>query len=156
MAATAKEDVYPNYVSESTTAIEQEMVMQGVPPVEARELSVQRIFGGMNGMYGTGIQEMVKSGDKWENQQEIADTYLHNMSTVYGSKNDWGTYHKDLLRAVLNNTDIVIQPRQSNTWGALSLDHVFEFMGGLHLAVREVTGKDPEAYFADYRNPSSF
>ena len=152
MAATAKEDVYPNYVSESTTAIEQEMVMQGVPPVEARELSVQRIFGGMNGMYGTGIQEMVKSGDKWENQQEIADTYLHNMSTVYGSKNDWGAYHKDLLRAVLNNTDIVIQPRQSNTWGALSLDHVFEFMGGLNLAVREVTGKDPEAYFADYRN----
>ena len=31
-----------------------------------------------------------------------------------------------LLRAVLHNTDAVVQPRQSNTWGALSLDHVYE------------------------------
>lgn len=67
-------------------------------------------------------------------------------------KNDWGQYKEGLLRVALHNTDVVVQPRQSNTWGALSLDHVFEFMGGLNLAVREVTGKDPDAYFADYRN----
>ena len=152
MAAAAKEDNYPNYVAQSCVNIEQDLVAQGVPPLEARELSAQRIFGGLNGMYGTGIQEMVKSGDKWETQQELADTYLHNMSTVYGSENSWGNFHEGLLRAVLSETDIVIQPRQSNTWGALSLDHVFEFMGGLNLAVREVTGKDPDAYFADYRN----
>lgn len=36
--------------------------------------------------------------------------------------------------------------------GSMSLDHVYEFMGGMNLAVRNVTGKDPEAYFADYRN----
>ena len=46
----------------------------------------------------------------------------------------------------------MVQPRQSNTWGALSLDHVYEFMGGMNLAVRNVTGKDPEAYLSDYRN----
>ena len=52
----------------------------------------------------------------------------------------------------MTRTDAVIQPRQSNTWGALSLDHVYEFMGGLNLAVRNVTGKDPDAYLSDYRN----
>lgn len=36
--------------------------------------------------------------------------------------------------------------------GALSLDHVYEFMGGMNLAVRNVTGKDPDAYLSDYRN----
>jgi cobaltochelatase CobN len=25
-------------------------------------------------------------------------------------------------------------------------------MGGMNLAIRNVTGKDPDAYFADYRN----
>ena len=45
-----------------------------------------------------------------------------------------------------------MQPRQSHTWGALSLDHVFEFMGGLSLAVRHVTGRDADAYFNDFRN----
>jgi len=106
----------------------------------------------MNGMYGTGIQGMVTSGDKWENEKEIADTYINNMGAVYGGEKDWGEYKAGLLRAVLHNTDVVVQPRQSNTWGALSLDHVYEFMGGMNLAVRSVTGKDPDAYFADYRN----
>ncbi len=56
------------------------------------------------------------------------------------------------FEAALTRTDAVVQPRQSNTWGALSLDHVYEFMGGMNLAVRNVTGKDPDAYLADYRN----
>jgi cobaltochelatase CobN len=95
---------------------------------------------------------MVKSGDKWESEKEIADTYIHNMGAVYGGEKEWGEFKEGLLRAVLHNTDVVVHPRQSNTWGALSLDHVFEFMGGINLAVRDVTGKDPDAYFADYRN----
>ena len=33
------------------------------------------------------------------------------------------------------------------------MDHVYEFMGGLSLAVRSVTGNDPDAYFNDFRNP---
>jgi cobaltochelatase CobN len=152
MAATAKDDKYGNYVSSSATEIEHQLVEQGIPPKNAREMSMLRVFGGINGMYGTGIQGMVKSGDKWENEKEIADTYINNMGAIYGNEKDWGEYRAGLLRAVLHNTDVVVQPRQSNTWGALSLDHVFEFMGGLNLAVRDVTGKDPDAYFADYRN----
>ena len=152
MAASAQNDIYENFVASSTTEVEHQLVEQGVPPANAREMSTQRVFGGINGMYGTGIQEMVKSGDKWENEKEVAETYINNMGAVYGSDKEWGAYKAGLLRAVLHNTDVVIQPRQNNTWGALSLDHVFEFMGGLNLAVRDVTGKDPDAYFADYRN----
>jgi cobaltochelatase CobN len=152
MASSATGDQFENYVSGGTVETERQLVEQGIAPKDAREMSVQRIFGGLNGMYGSGIQEMVTKGDRWENEQEIADTYIQNMGAVYGGDKDWGKYQEGLLRAVLSNTDVVIQPRQSNTWGALSLDHVYEFMGGLNLAVRNVTGKDPEAYFADYRN----
>ncbi|NDV78959.1 cobaltochelatase subunit CobN [Dysgonomonas sp. 511] len=152
MAASSKDDKYENYVSASTTEVERQLVEKGIPPKDAREMSTQRVFGGVNGMYGTGIQEMVKSGDKWEDEKEIAETYINNMGAVYGSDKGWGEYKAGLLRAVLHNTDVVVQPRQSNTWGALSLDHVFEFMGGINLAVRDVTDKDPDAYFADYRN----
>lgn len=152
MAANAKDDKYENMVSANTTEMEQQLVEQGVPPKDARQMSSMRVFGGINGMYGTGIQEMVKSGDKWEDEKEIANAYINNMSAVYGSEENWGEYKDGLLKAALKNTDVVVQPRQSNTWGALSLDHVFEFMGGLNLAVRDVTGKDPDAYFADYRN----
>lgn len=152
MAASAKDDKFDNMVSKSTVEIEKQLVEQGVSPKDARAMSTQRVFGGINGMYGTGIQGMVTSGDKWESEKEIADTYINNMGAVYGSEKEWGEFKAGLLRAVLHNTDVVVQPRQSNTWGALSLDHVYEFMGGMNLAVREVTGKDPDAYFADYRN----
>lgn len=103
-------------------------------------------------MYGTGIQEMVESGDRWENESELATTYLNNMGAYYGSEKNWEVFQKFAFEAALTRTDVVVQPRQSNTWGALSLDHVYEFMGGMNLAVRNVTGKDPDAYLSDYRN----
>ncbi len=152
MAASAKDDKYENQVATSAVEAERVLVERGLSPKEAREISTFRVFGGVNGNYGTGIQGMVQSGDRWENEAEIADVYLNNMGAFYGSEKNWETVRQYAFEAALNNTDAVIQPRQSNTWGALSLDHVYEFMGGMNLAVRNVTGKDPDAYLSDYRN----
>ncbi len=156
MASEAPKEKHANFVADGSVNLEKQLVLAGLSPRKARELAHKRIFGGIGGMYGTGIQGMVTSGDKWENNKEIADVYIHNMGASYGSREDWEQYAENLFRSALNDTDIVIQPRQSNTWGALSLDHVYEFMGGLNLSVRSVTGKDPEAYFADYRKRSHF
>ncbi len=152
MAAAAKDDQYTNLVAEGAVASEKKLIEKGLSPQEAREISTYRVFGGMNGNYGTGIQEMVQSGDRWTDESEIAAVYLNNMGTFYGSEKNWETVRQYAFEAALTNTDAVIQPRQSNTWGALSLDHVYEFMGGMNLAVRNVTGKDPDAYLSDYRN----
>ena len=151
MAAAAK-DQFENHVAEGVIAAERALTETGISPKEARELSAYRVFGGVNGSYGTGIQGMVQKGDRWENESEIADVYLNNMGAFYGSEKDWETVKQFAFEAALVNTDAVVQPRQSNTWGALSLDHVYEFMGGMNLAVRHVTGKDPDAYLSDYRN----
>ncbi len=152
MAAEAKDDHYPNYVAEGVVESEKHLVDKGISPKEAREMSTARVFGGVNGNYGTGIQGMVEAGDRWEKDSEIASTYLNNMGASYGSEEDWEHMRDYAFEAALTRTDVVVQPRQSNTWGALSLDHVYEFMGGMNLAVRNVTGKDPEAYLSDYRN----
>lgn len=152
MAAAAADDRYENQVAASTTEIEKILTEKGVSPKEARQLAAYRVFGGANGMYGTGIQEMTEAGDRWEKESEIAKVYLNNMGAFYGSEKEWETFREYAFEAALSRTDVVVQPRQSNTWGALSLDHVYEFMGGMNLAVRNVTGKDPDAYLSDYRN----
>ena len=152
MAATAKDDIYENHVAKGVVEAERALIEKGISPKEARELSVHRVFGGVNGNYGTGITGMVQSGDRWENSSEIADTYIHNMGAFYGSEKDWEQLHHFSFETALANTDAVVQPRQSNTWGVLSLNHVYEFMGGINLAVRTVTGKEPDAYMGDYRN----
>lgn len=152
MAAAASDDVWPNYVAEGVVESERHLVDKGVSPKEARAMSTERVFGGVNGNYGSGIQSMVEAGDRWENDSEIASAYISNMGATYGSEEDWEQIREYAFEAALTRTDAVVQPRQSNTWGALSLDHVYEFMGGMNLAVRNVTGKDPEAYLSDYRN----
>ena len=139
LAAQAKNDTCGNYVVSGTMEAEKLLVDKGFSPKEARELSMVRVFGGAG--YGTGITGLVEKGDAWERESEIADRYLSNMGMMYGDSKAWGKYSRDAFEVALHDADVVIQPRQSNTWGALSLDHVYEFMGGLNLAVREVTGK---------------
>lgn len=155
MAANAKGDKYDNLVKAGVTESERLLVEKGMSPKEAREVSMYRVFGGVNGNYGTGIQEMVTAGDRWDKESQIAEVYMNNMGAFYGDEKNWETVRKAAFEAALTRTDVVVQPRQSNTWGALSLDHVYEFMGGMNLAVRNVTGKDPDAYLADYRNHSN-
>ena len=152
MAAAAKDDAYENQVAAGVLEAERMLIDKGVSPKDAREMSTFRVFGGVNGGYGTGITGMVEAGDRWESEAEIAGTYLNNMGAYYGSEENWEKFQQYAFQAALTRTDVVVQPRQSNTWGALSLDHVYEFMGGLNLAVRDVTGKDPDAYLSDYRN----
>lgn len=155
MAANAKGDKYDNLVKAGVTESERVLVEKGMSPKKAREVSMYRVFGGVNGNYGTGIQEMVTAGDRWDKESQLAEVYMNNMGAYYGDEKNWETVRKAAFEAALTRTDVVVQPRQSNTWGALSLDHVYEFMGGMNLAVRNVTGKDPDAYLADYRNHSN-
>ncbi len=150
--AAAADDDGENYVAKGRDDARRVLLDKGFSPKEAGRYATQRIFGGANGMYGTGITAMVESGDRWENESEIAQVYLHNMGAAYGDEKAFGSFKPGLFEAALQNTEAVVQPRQSHTWGALSLDHVYEFMGGLSLAARGVTGRDPDAYFNDLRN----
>ncbi len=153
LASNAADDgKYGNYVKEGNAAAEKVMIKKGLSPVQARKMSKVRIFGGAGGAYGTGICGLVEAGDKWENEKEIADRYLKNMGAVY-TEDCWCQYIPGVFEAALQNTDTVVHSRSSNTWGPLSLDHVYEFMGGINLTIRSVTGKDPDAYFLDLRQP---
>lgn len=150
LAAEAEEE--ENFVREGSLLVAKALVEAGLSPAQAKEYQNARIFGGANGGYGTGIQGMVQSSGNWEDTASIAETYIHNMNTIY-SDNHWNENVQGLFRAALQNTDAVVQSRSSNSWGPLSLDHVYEFTGGINLAVKNVTGKDPSAYFNDLRTP---
>ena len=151
MAAEAR-DAEANFVQEGRLRAEEVMMARGLSPADARRYSTLRVFGGVNGNYGTAIMGMVESGDRWEEDSEVADQYIRNMGAVYDEGELWSFYAEGLFEAALAGTEVVVQPRQSHTWGALSLDHVYEFMGGLSAAVRHVTGRDADAYFNDFRN----
>ncbi len=153
MAADASSDTaFANNVAQGVLDAERYLVDKGLSPRDAREVARHRVFGAQNGGYGAGITGMVEKGDAYDERGQIADTYLNNMNAFYGDANAWEADNAHALEAALLGTDAIVQPRQSNTWGALSLDHVYEFTGGLSAAVERVTGKEPEAMMSDYRN----
>ena len=152
LASESKDDAYPNYVASGTLLQEKTLMDKGVAPKEARKLSTMRVFGPVNSGYSTGILSYTENSGSWEDEKEIAEGFLNNMGATYGDDENWGSFQKDLFASALTETDVVIQPRQSNTWGPISLDHVYEFTGGLSLTVKTITGKEPDAYMADYRN----
>ena len=154
IAMAAEDDSENNYVRKGFDDAERQLLEKGFSPVDARKYSRERVFGGANGNYGTGIMSMVEKGDSWDTQDQIAAKYIENMGAIYTANGgeEWGEIRQGVFEAALLNTEVVVQPRSSNTWGALSLDHVYEFMGGLSAAVQKVTGNDPTAYFNDFRN----
>lgn len=151
MASAAEGD--SNFVHEGTLAQERELIERGVSPQQARELATLRVFGPVNNGYSTGMMNFIERSEKWQSADELTDQYLNNMCAAYGDERHWGMMQKELFAAALQQTDVLVQPRQSNTWGPLSLDHVYEFTGGLSMVVRRLTGREPDALMADYRNP---
>lgn len=152
LASEANDDSYPNYVASGTLLQEKLLVDKGASPKRAREMSVMRVFGPVNSGYSTGMLAYTEHSGSWDKEEELVRGYLNNMGAAYGDDDNWGEVQQDLLESALAETDVVIQPRQSNTWGPISLDHVYEFTGALSLAVQTITGKEPDAYMADYRN----
>lgn len=156
VAMAADDNTTDNYVKKGFADAEKLLLEKGFSPADARKYSKERIFGGAGGSYGTGITGMVEKGDSWNSQDQIATQYIKNMGALYSANGseEWGEIREGVFEAALQNTSVVVQPRSSNTWGPLSLDHVYEFMGGLSAAVQHVTGNDPTAYFNDFRNTS--
>ncbi len=154
IASTLDQEEYPNFVREGTEQTEQALKAGGASAKDARDFATARIFGSAsNSSYGTQIMGMVEKGDTWEEGAQVAKRYIQNMSGVYRDGDRWGTVLPGLLETQMQGVEAVVHPRSSNTWGPLSLDHVYEFMGGITLAVRETTGKDPTGYFSDLRQP---
>ena len=156
MASEADDEMplYVNYVRRNTQLRQQELAAQGLDATQASQLSVLRVFGPANNGYSTGMMNYIERSGSWDDNRELVANYLNNMCAAYGDDDHWGVCQKDLFTAALQETDMTVQPRQSNTWGPLSLDHVYEFSGGLSMAVKTLSGKEPDVVMADYRNPA--
>jgi cobaltochelatase CobN len=140
-----------NHVREGTLTAERVMKERGLSPLDARTFATARVFGGVNGSYSTRIMGMVEAGDRWTDDKEVTNQYLKNMGAIY-TESHWGYYAPGIFEAALQHADTLIHSRSSNVWTPLSLDHVYEFMGGMSAVIRNVTGADPEALFSDLRN----
>lgn len=152
LAASAPEAGNP--VKASVQAMETRLQQRGFSSARASQFAGARIFGTKPGnMTGTNILHLVPRSGVWDKPDEITGVYMDNMSFVY-SGDVWGEKIDGLYEEALQGTDTILRVWASNMTSQLSNHHAYEYLGGLNMAVKKVTGKTPQALIADVRSPS--
>jgi len=147
-------DEQDNHVREGSLRNEQALLKKGLPPDQARDLSAARIFGTKAGnISGTQILYLVPRSGVWTKDSDVSDVYVDNMSYVY-TGDRWGDKIDGLYQQAIQGTDTVVRVWASNMTSQLSNHHAYEYLGGLSMAVTRLTGKQPEAFIADVRDPN--
>jgi cobaltochelatase CobN len=142
------------------------LIAQGVAPEAADHASQTRIFSTASGEYGTGLPDATLASDSWggkaEGNARLAQLYLDRMQSAYGpDEKRWGqtgvagAAGLNLYAEQLRGTQAAVLARSSNTYGMLTTDDPFQYLGGIGLAVRALDGKAPQLYISNLRNPGA-
>ena len=157
--ATPEQDGgYRNYVRENSDAIFDKLNATerytGAPLEEnATYLSVSRIFLEAPGTYGPNLDSVVAASGTWNNSSTIGKTFITRMHYIYGDE-VWGIPGEEVFRFNLEQADAIVFNMNSNLYGLIDNDDVFQYVGGLASAYKVITGKDiSDVYVTDNRDP---
>ena len=153
-----------NPVAANSRRIAAELEKQGMSAAAARRAGQTRIFSSETGRYGTGLDDATLATDTWkgkaEGDRKLARLYLSRMQYAYGpDEADWGKTGDELgagrgfnlYAAHLKGTEGAVLSRSSHTYGMLTTDDPFQYLGGIGLAVRYLDGKPPQLYISNLR-----
>lgn len=143
-----------NYVREGTETMARTLRAAGHAPEVADDLARARVFGQPPGQYGTQILHLIPRGGVWDDRAEITRVYRENMGYVY-TRGIWGEQREGLYDAAISGTETIVRSWSSNMMSPLSNHHVYEYLGGLSMAIADANGGvEPTAWIADVRNAS--
>jgi len=166
----AQADEADNPVAANARAIAARLRARGMDEGAALRAGQTRIFSSETGRYGTGLDDAVLATDTWQGKAEgdrkLAQLYLSRMQYAYGpDESEWGSLPtaqlggKDvagnLYAEHLRGTQAAVLSRSSNTYGMLTTDDPFQYLGGIALAVRHLDGQAPQLLISNLRGPGS-
>jgi len=149
LAATANDiypngTAYPNYVKENSDEIYlwlRNSTNSNLTDEEARYFSMSRIFLEAPGTYGPNLDSAIGASGTWDNSSKIGNLFLGRMNYIYGDE-VWGVSGRTIFEQNLKQTDAIVHNQNSNLYGFIDNDDVFQYVGGLALAYKAATGDD--------------
>jgi cobaltochelatase CobN len=136
-------------VAEETRALQD----QGLEAGEARWRAGFRVFGSKPGAYGAGLQALIDERG-WEGDQDLARAYLAWGGYAYGA-GAGGLPAHGLFEARLKGVEAVLHNQDNREHDLLDSDDYYQFEGGLSVAVRTLSGRQPQVYHNDHSRPES-
>jgi cobaltochelatase CobN len=123
----------------------------GTPANEAEMRAGYRIFGSQPGAYGAGLQVPIDEGI-WRDDADLVDVWLGWSQWAYGA-GGVGRPERGLLETRLAGADAVLHNQDNREHDLLDSDDYYQFEGGLALAVRHLSGRQPAIYHNDHSRP---
>ncbi|WP_338100128.1 cobaltochelatase subunit CobN [Methanolapillus africanus] len=133
-----------NYIKENTDAL----ISKGY----SKDQSLSRVFGPAADTYGVGMETAIGSTNTWDDNNKLADFFISRMGYVYNSLGSWGSENnQQLYKDNLGKVDATVMSRSSPLYGVLDNDDVYQYLGGLNLAVEKsrADGKKPDSYITN-------
>ncbi|MDH5708359.1 MAG: cobaltochelatase subunit CobN, partial [Hylemonella sp.] len=149
-----------NAVARHSQALQSAFVARGASAAQARTWATLRVFSNESGNYGTGLNEAVQASDTWDEARrhggdaQMASLYMARMGHAFAAGEP--APQAGLAQAYAGNlaqVDAALLSRSSNTYGMLTSDDPFQYLGGMAQAVRQLTGRSPALYVQNLRDP---
>jgi cobaltochelatase CobN len=127
----------------------------GLNSEQAKVRSRYRVFGSKPGAYGAGLQGLIEE-QNWLTDEDLARAYINWSSYAYTGSftgNVEGYSAPEAFNQRLKEMQIVLHNQDNREHDLLDSDDYYQFQGGLTVAVRSVTGQNPQTYFGDNSIP---
>ncbi len=154
LAATAQ-DGKENYVRDHAEETRGRLEALGFPEKKARALSMARMFGanpeeavdGHNWFF-----YLTERSGEWETREDLLDVYLSHCKNVY-TEGFWGIDAPETYDSAIRGTELILRSWYDNRDMVLGNKFAWWSEGSLSLAIKHITGKEPDYLFVDVRNP---
>ncbi len=135
-----------NYIRKHSEDLEKNLSKQGYSAEDAKKLSLVRLFSAPPGAYGTKVDDFAGASGLWEKDDIVAEQGFIRMQSFGYSSEIWGQSLTQTYRQHLKATDATIHTISSNLYGTMDNDDMFQYLGGLSMAVRKESGKNPAVF----------
>ena len=112
-----------------------------------------RIFGSKPGAYGAGLQALMDERG-WRDEADLARAYVAWGGYAYGGGAAGAPEHA-LFETRLAGAEAVVHNQDNREHDLLDSDDYYQFEGGMTVAVRELSGRQPRVYHNDHSRPEN-
>ncbi len=152
MAASLKEK--DNFVYLNSEATRTKLEKQGVPEQRAKALSQARMFGAkpeeILDSHNWFFYLTERSGE-WETREDLLDVFMQNNDFVY-AEGVWGEKSPEAFDTAIRDTESIMRSWYDNRDYVLSNKFAWWVDGTLSLAIKHISGKEPELLYMDVRD----
>lgn len=154
LVSDADETADQNLVRRNSQHVERQLIQAGVTAEVAAIQSRARIFGHPEGQVGSaGYYYLIEKSGEWDSREQLMEAYLSQVRNVY-TDGAWGEPAEAAYNNHIQGTDIVLRSWSDRTRSPLSNKYVWYKGGSLALAVKHLTGREPEFLLSDVRDPN--